>query len=467
MNIDLVDLAYLVFAPLVLAVFRWRPADQAVMIVFLGGWLILPVGHFPAGSADAEFPYWITGLAVPSEMLLTKAWVAPAAAVLGLLAFHRRALLRLRPVWMDAPVLLWCAWPLLQSALVAEARPAGAVSSLYLAGCWGLPWLLGRACFASAAQRVLLVKGLALAGLACLPISLIEGVFGPTFYGAVFEPHPFRFDGIARYVGFRPLGFFENGNQFGLWVSLCALAAVWLAVVSLPGREAGRWRWVAAVDVLIALAAQSVGAILLLGLGVAFLVACRWLRPRWMLGAALGCLVLTGAVYVSGVVPVTKIGKETAVGRHVIDAFRSVGRGSFTWRIGQDQKLLRDATARPLVGTAAWDWWRAKSIRPWGLALLVLGQFGLVGLTALLGTLLAPALAAAWRAAPGSAWRAEAVPVLLGALVGLTVLDALLNSFVFFPAVLAAGALAASSRRLRGEITRICAHSDADPRRTV
>ena len=454
------DIVYLVFVAAALAVFRWRPPAEAALAVFLGGWLLLPVGHFPPGSADVEFPYWITGLAVPSDMLLTKAWVAPAVAVLGLLVFDRASLQRLRPVWMDAPVLLWCAWPLLQSALVAEARPAGAIASLYLAGTWGLPWLIGRVCCASGDGRVLLVKGLALAGLACLPIALVEGVFGPALYGAAYEPHPFRFDGIVRYIGYRPLGFFEDGNQYGLWVSLCALAAVWLALALPAGRDAQRWRIVAVVDVVIALAAQSVGGILLLALGAGFLFVCRWLRPRWMLAAVAAMLVLGGAVYVSGVVPIAKIGKETALGRHVIDAFRSVGRGSFTWRIGQDQKLLADATAKPLVGTAVWDWWRSKSIRPWGLTLLVLGQFGLVGLCACLGTLAWPAFAAAWRAPAGSAWRPAGLPLLLAAIAGLTVLDALMNSFVFFPALVAAGALAmpiadAAPRRVRGEITRI------------
>jgi hypothetical protein len=39
-------------------------------------------------------------------------------------------------------------------------------------------------------------------------------------------------------------------------------------------------------------------------------------------------------------------------------------------------------------------------------------------------------------------------------IVALTVLDALMNSFIFFPAVMIAGALAATQRP-RGEITRI------------
>ena len=450
------DLVYLAFALGSLALFRWRAPAAAVLIVYLGGWLVLPVGNFPPGSAAVQFPYWITGLAVPSDMLMTKAWIAPAAALLGVLVFDRASLGRLRATFMDAPVLLWCAWPLLQPAAAPPASPAGWVASLYLAGCWGLPWLLGRLYFATADGRLLLTKGLAWAGVACLPFSLVEGALGPTLYGLVYDTHPFRFDGALRYIGYRPLGFFEDGNQFALWISLCALAAVWLALSASDPRESRTYRALAFLTVLMALAAQSLGAILMLGLGIAFLLACSAVRPRSMLAGATGLLILAGALYVSGAIPVLKFGKETALGRHVVDAFRSVGRGSFTWRIAQDQRLLPEAMARPLTGTAAWNWWRSKAMRPWGLTLLVLGQFGLIGLAACLGTLLAPAIAAAWRATRGSAWRPESLPLALAAIAVLTVLDGLMNSFIFFPAIVVAGALAvtpAAPRRRRDGLT--------------
>ena len=76
-----VPVVYLVFAALGLASFRFLKPAVAVLAVFLGGWVLLPVGVFPAGSTDVVFPYWITGLAVPSQMLLTKAWVAPCVAL--------------------------------------------------------------------------------------------------------------------------------------------------------------------------------------------------------------------------------------------------------------------------------------------------------------------------------------------------------------------------------------------------
>ena len=440
MNIDLV---YLVFALAALAVFAWQQPAVAASVVFFGGWLVLPVGHFPAGSAGVDFPYWIIGLALPSDMLLTKAWVAPAAAMLGVLAFDRATLFRLRPVWADAPMLVWCLWPALRALGSPGTDPEGWLASLYLAGCWGLPWLLGRLYYADVPGQRLLVKALALAGAACLPLSLIEGIGGPQTYGWFYDDHPFRLDGAFRYIGYRPLGFFENGNQFGLWVSLCALAALWLALAS-GGKRL--YRGLAALTAAMALAAQSVGGILLLGMGLAVMWASRFVRARSLLVAPLALLLVAGAVYLSGVVPVAKIGKETAFGQRVVGAFRAVGRGSFTWRIGQDQKLLADATARPLVGSGDWAWWRSKKTRPWGLPLLVVGQFGLIGLIAGFGALAGPAFAAAWRTPRGSAWQVQALPLLLAVIVALTLLDALLNSFVFFPAILAAGGLAGTGR---------------------
>ncbi|MEO8312379.1 MAG: hypothetical protein ABI520_14510 [Caldimonas sp.] len=442
MSIEAIYLAWVVAS---LAMFRlWQPA-VAVLGSCLGGWILLPVGAYPVGAGDAVSPHWIIGLALPSDMLVSKAWLAPASALFGVIVFDRAALRRLRATWLDAPVLLWCLWPALASLFTDAPRPSAALASAYLAGCWGAPWLLGRLYFATREGRRLLVEGIVLSSLACLPFSVVEGMVGPVFYEAIYGPHPFRFDGIVRYVGFRPLGFFENGNQFGLWISLSALASLWLARTAAPDRRR-LWRAIAVVLVAMALAAQSVGGILLLVLGAIGLWICGLVRPRAMIVGATALLVAGGAVYVSGAVPLSAIAKETRAGREVVNAFRSLGRGSFTWRVAQDQRMLGAAMARPVVGTGKWDWWRPENSRPWSLSMLVLGQFGATGLLLVLTTLLGPALAASWAAPRTSGWRPEGLSLLLASLLLLTVVDALLNSFIFFPAIVAAGALAAKER---------------------
>jgi len=441
-----IEAVYLAWVVAALAMFRFCKPAAAVLGSCLGGWILLPVGAYPSGAADVAFPYWIIGSALPSDVVITKAWVAPASALLGVAVFDRDATRRLRPALLDAPIVAWCLWPFVPALFTDAARPPAVVASAYLIGSWGVPWLLGRLYFASRDGQLLLAKGLVASALACLPFSLIEGALGPVLYGWLYEPHPFRLDGDVRYLGFRPIGFFEHGNQFGLWISLCALAALWLTRAAPPGRRRAPAA-AAALLVVMAVAAQSIGALLLLALGACALWACSVVRPRLLVAGATALLVATGAIYVSGVVPVARLAKETSVGREVVAGFRGLGRGSFTWRVSQDQKLLGAAMARPALGTAQWDWWRAEGTRPWGLSLLVIGQFGVTGLLLVLAALLGPALAAAW-AAPGAiVSRPEGVPLLLAALVLLGVVDALLNSFVFFPAIVAAGALAPAGAR--------------------
>ena len=341
-----IEWVYVAWAVATLAMFRLCKPAVAVLASYLGGWILLPVGVYPSGSSDDVFAYWIIGLALPSDMVVTKAWVAAGSALLGVVVFDRDALRRLRPTWLDVPIVLWCLWPGLASMFADAPRPSAATAAAYLFGAWGLPWLLGRLYFSALDGQRLLVSGLVVSALACLPFSLVEGIFGPQAYGWVYGPHPFRFDGDVRYVGFRPLGFFENGNQFGLWISLCALASLWLARAS----PAGRIRWqggAAALLVAMAIAAQSIGALLLLAIGIAALWACGHVRARRMIAAATAVLTLAGAVYVSGAIPIDRIARDTSVGREVVAGFRALGRGSFTWRVSQDQKLLPAAMKNP------------------------------------------------------------------------------------------------------------------------
>ncbi len=430
-----------------LLAFKLLPPRTAALAVFFGGWLFAPVGVFPAGSSLAGqygHPFWILGSALPSDMLLHKAWVVPCVVLLGALLFDRAALRAFRPSWFDLPLLLWCMWPLLQGLFVDEPRPAGVLASLYLFGTWGLTWLIGRIYCSAADGRAALARALAVAGLACLPFALAEGLAGAQTYGWFFEPHPFREDGNERYLGWRPLGFFENGNQYGLWISLCALVAAWLAWSR--GTTDRRWRALAWLVMAMALAAQSVGGFALALLGAGVLWLSSRLRPRDMVAGSLAAALLISAVYVSGVVPVARIANDTALGRAAVGAVKSVGRGSFTWRIAQDQRALPLATARPLVGTAQWDWWRPQPSRPWGLAMLLLGQFGLVGVVLSASALLLPAARVAWQAPRGDALAPQALPWLLAVVVLLAMLDAVLNSFVFFPAVMIAAALSTHRR---------------------
>lgn len=345
------------------------------------------------------------------------------------------------------PMAGWCLWPLI-AGLGKISDPPGLVASFYVTGSWGLAWLLGRIWLGSAEARLALMRALAWSGLANLPVAIIEGTRPAMLYGVVYGPHPFRFDGIERYIGYRPLGFFEDGNLYGLWSGLAAFAALCLAR---HGAAASRgWIALAAINVAIALAAQSVGAIVLLGVGIALL--WLWQRPLFlpfMAAAAAGSILLAG-VHLSGVVPVQSIAR-TPAGERAIAVMRSIGRGSFLWRVSQDAKTLPLFKQHPLIGTARWDWWRPMKTRPWGQGLLLVGQYGLIGLVLAWGALVAACAAAFVRLRRDAKQGAEDAALPLAIIALLALVDAMLNAFFFFPAIVAAGAIATTAVARRGD----------------
>ncbi len=225
---------------------------------------------------------------------------------------------------------------------------------------------------------------------------------------------------------------------------MSALAALWF-VRSMPeGRGSQVARVGAVVVTCMAFAAQSLGAILMLGMGAGLLWVTGLVSPRRLVAGRIGDLggAQRGLSFGRGASHTNRKGirVRTERGEHL----SCPGARMFTWRISQDQKLLKDALAQPLSGSGQWDWWRSKEIRPWGLWMLMLGQFGLrQGFYLSLATLLGPALRVAWEAPRASGWRPQGLTLLFATIAALTAFDALLNSFIYFPAVLMSGALAA------------------------
>jgi len=434
----MIETIFAVFGIVALLLFRFVAPSRAVLITCFAGWLILPVGNFPVGSIGAVFPYWITGAAVPSDMLLTKMWWPPIVALAGVVLADRSALVRWRPGLADVPMVLWCLWPIGQWPFVENPEPQPLIASLYLGAAWGAPWLLGRVYFWGSDGASQLINSMVAWMAVIAPIALIEGTYGPKVYEWFYEAHPFRADGAQRYLGFRPLGFFEHGNQYGIWVATTTLTAIWLWQTPSNSPVRGRLAALAVLCFAIALMSQSLGAILLLFLGLVLSLTIGHSPMRWVLPLILLLTVSGGAVYLSGKLPLRGLAENTSIGRQMVEIIRSSGRGSLTWRIARDQKALPLIIAHPIVGTAKWDWWRNNNERPWSLALLILGQFGLIGFVLAFGSLLMQALRAL--AIKPHSWNIYPTAP-LAVIVLMASADALLNSFFFYPAILAAGAL--------------------------
>ncbi len=441
-----VNLTYFIFAVSAALIFWRLSVRPAIALVFFGGWLLLPVGNYSPISADQVFPYWITGLAVPSDMLVTKAWVAPLSALVMAILFNPSAIRAWRPSVIDVPMVLWCLWPLLAGSLAVAPDPDPVIASLYLTGSWGGTWLLGRIWFSGPEGALTLFKAISIAGLALVPIALVESVNAPELYGLFYGPHPFRFDGVERYFGYRPIGFFEHGNQYGIWVSLSALTSIWLAV-ALWRRPGGKTFLLTAIlTTLIALASQSIGAILLMLAGLLLLMVWgRWFVMPVLIGS-FSLLALAGAIHLSGILPLDTLARETEAGRMTLNLFRKMGRLSFLWRFAQDIKALGLIQSNWLLGVSEWDWWRPSNTRPWGLAILIMGQYGITGSILAFGSIFSVVWIALKRMRNARAWQLTSLPVAMAVVILLALGDALFNSFFYFPAILIAGALAGSAK---------------------
>lgn len=436
----MIEVTFVAFAFVVALLFLWTESAVAVTITCFGGWLLLPVGNFPPGSADAAFPYWLTGTALPSDMLLTKMWWPPILALAGALWTDRQAFIRLRPHWSDVPLLMFCLWPIFQWPFVSQPHPSPWIAALYLCAAWGVPWCLGRAYFRGHEGELRLLKAFIWGLVVIAPVAVIEGVWGPQVYGWFYGPHPFRLDGIDRYIGYRPLGFFEDGNQYGIWVAATALSSIAFWQSEGARQTRALHGAIAAMALIIALMSQSTGAILLLLFGLALL----WMRGTFVLMWTLRVTVLIGVVggvaFLSGRLPLRHMAEDTNAGREIVHIIRQTGRGSVLWRLARDQDALKLVREHLVLGTGQWDWWRPTGQRPWDLATLLLGQLGAIGLIFAFGSLLIPAIGSLRSSRlqlledslPRSAL---AIVVLIGAA------DMLFNSFILYPVMLAAGAL--------------------------
>ena len=423
------------------------PPRRALLVCLLGGWALLPNRVYPPPSTEGVLPYWVMATALPADVFITKALVVGAGALAGAALRDARRLLTFRPRLLDLPILLWCLCPL-PSALANDLPLHQALrDSAYLWLAWGAPYLLGRVYLADPEGLKELATGLVIAGLIYVPLCAAEFLVGPQLYTSIYGYHPFQWEGSQRYIGSRPMGFLEDGNQLGMWISGWALLGVWLwRTRSLPRLGPFPPAFTATVLIVTAIACQSIGSIILLFGGLAVLFAARRLNVRVLLIVLLMALGAFLLIRAGNLFSARRFADETALGRWLLQTGRSVGRGSFGWRIGLEEKHTATALQRPLLGWGRWDWWQGKDIRPWGLWLLVFGQYGLLGLSAVYLMFLLPAVKLV-AGTPPRLWaqRAQGPAAALTMLLLITMLDSLLNSAIILPVIAAAGAMIGAS----------------------
>ena len=243
--------------------------------------------------------------------------------------------------------------------------------------------------------------------------------------------HPFRTQGMERYVGYRPVVFLEDGNELGIWLAASSLTAWWLwrsrNLARFWGMPGGL---VASVLMAQAVMSQSAGAVLLLVAGVAGMEVLMRIGRTWPIAVAGALLLALLAGRAANLFNAEALVMKTGLGRRLVDASTRLDRRSVGWRLKVEERAVRVALREPWLGRGRSDWWRAgpEGERPWGLVILTLGMYGVVGWLLLLAVFVAP-VAAFLNLGPPHLWitpnRAPAA-AMAGALVLLGI-DAILN----------------------------------------
>ncbi len=429
MDGTLPTLILLAWPVVVLGLFLSIPASRAVVVALFAAWLFLPVA----------------AISLPGIPDYNKMSATMLGIVIGTAFADPGRLASLRPRWYDVPLLMLIVSPFFSSVDNGFGYYEGLSWSFRYAVTWGMPYLVGRCYFSTAAEMTTFVKAMVIAALIYTPLVLFEARMSPQLHRWVYGYFPGNFYDAKRMGGFRPFVFMEHGMMLGMFMCSAALAAVWLLRAKLlpavTGIPAGA---IAALMVLTGLLCRSAGALALCVYGWALLVITAIVPLR---------LWLTTAI----LVPVGYILARTLGGwrgQELIDLsamlFGEERADSLWTRLNSESQLWELAQPKLLFGAGRFEFvgmqleGSNKGILADGLWIIFLGRNGVFGLVAMFTLLLLPPLLFVLRV-PADRWKTSeyAAPAVAAAMCTVYAYDCVLNAMINPIFIVALGGLAA------------------------
>jgi tetratricopeptide (TPR) repeat protein len=422
-------------ALMIFAVLPGRPA-LAASISVVGAWLLLPPVTLP-------FP------GLPDY---SKTTAAVVGVLLGTLIFAPDRLMSFRPRWFDLPMLLWCLTGIVTSLQNGLGLYDGISDAMIQIDRWGLPYLVGRLHFGDLKSLRTITTAVIIGGICYVPLCLFETRMMMSLLIRIYGTG--QWGGLAglRLGGYRPNVFFATGLELGLYMTAVCLSGWWLWYCGVIKRigQIGFGPVILPILFATTILCRSSGALLLLVFGMLILyLSARWRTP-WLLAG----LLLAGPLYVAVRVPNLWSGDQAV--DFATAVFGPERSGSLKHRFNCERLLAAKAVQQPFFGWGAFgrsdahygtDLRRVDTDAIW---IIYLGQKGFVGLSLLYLALIAPALAFVWRF-PARLWADPRVAAgtLSAAVLGLYIIDCLMNGFVnIIYVILAGGLVSLDSRQL-------------------
>jgi len=419
-----IPIALLCWIPVSVSLLALLPPRRAVVASVIGAWLLLPPASIP-----------LSGLPDYDKMM-----AATVGIMLGTLIFHPNRLLEFRPQWFDLPMLCWTIAPMISSLQNNLGVYDGLSGCLLCIIRWTLPYTIGRLYLGEPEGLRELAIGIIIGGLAYVPAILLELRFSPFMQGLVYGMH--HWEGF-RYGGYRPYVFFTTGLELGMWMTAVSLTSVWVwrcgALKRIGALPFGTF--VLPMLLVVTVLCRSGGALFLFVGGLIVL----WSSSRFRTKLFFYALLLVAPVYYSTRITNIWSGDNLV---NFIETFDAVRAESLGFRFKCENLLIQRALLEPLWG---WGTWGASRVTgpdgrdmavTDGMWIIYLGFYGCFGLVSWTTALLLPPWLFVVRY-PVQRWNTYTVGpmVVIAAILGLYMIDCLLNGFLNLVYIVAAGGL--------------------------
>jgi len=406
-----VHIAMIGWLPFTLGLFAVLSPRRAVLVAYIGGWLLLPMFAYMTADIPDYTKYGATAIPV----------------LIGSLLFDSRTWASVRPRLIDLPMTVFCLCPMVTAVLMGYGVMAGISRVLTHLFMWGIPYAIGRAYFTEWRHVRELAVGVLIGVLVYLPLVWYEVRMSPQLHRIVYGYHQHPFVHVIRYGGYRPRVFMQSGLMLATWLSSGTVIGLWLwrssSLRSLRGVSMAVTLPVLAGTTILS---RSGNGIVCLATGAAVLFATQSLRSRIPL------LMLTLAVPTYIALRATSLWD----GQELISAisFDADRAGSLSCRMRQEDVYTAQAWKRPLFG------WGGAGMIPTddqakrltrgndALWIITFGLYGLTSLVSVFASLLLPALVLVKRV-PANIWTSSVVAPLaaLVTVVTLFAIDCLFN----------------------------------------
>jgi hypothetical protein len=424
--ISLATLAMIGWIPLILVSFSLLSPRRAVITAYIVGWSFLPVLSWDLPGLPSFNKVTATNLGVLAAVLL----------------FDSRRMLKFRPGIVDLPMLVLCLCPIGSSLANGYGFYDGLSEAWAQVVVWAMPWVIGRCYFGSLSALRELAYGMFIGAVVYIPLCFFEMSFGAILHLKVYgyyqhDPlQTMRADGSVR-----PMVFMQHGLMLAMWMGSSALAGLALSREVVRGILPKYAKAILAAGLVVTtLLSRSMGASVLMLLGIATWFMARAFRVWFPVAILAACVPTYMTLRASGLLDVSTLtaaissGFETA-GVSVAEANDRVE--SARERFDAEDHLFARVRQDPLFGVGGWNFSRVRdpisgemrSVITDGYWTIQLATHGLVGLSAWMLAMLLPVLFFV-RSHPVRTWQIPAVSIAaaLSLILLLYTLDCLLNA---------------------------------------